>query len=237
MKKIYSRSLWVVVILFCFAFIFSVSCMKKPLSSEIKSENPSGVFSQQNHPSTTLNRLLKKLTLPEYITYNPPQTMMKDLAQKIDLRLLAAAQLEKIKRKVAEGALSGDVGGAKDVNIMDLLEADLEGDGSFSITPPGVVEQAVSANSNLWTWMVTPLQEGDHRLTLKLSIVLQKKSLNEPRLLKTIDTMVSVVAPPPPPFPKKIMEFIGNNWLWICLLFLIPLFGFLLENKSKAKKR
>ncbi len=237
MKKIYGRTLWMVLSLFCFVLIFSESCMKKPLSSEIKPGYSGSEFSQKSHPSTTLNRILRKLALPENIAYNPPQTMMKGLAQKVDLRLTVAAQLEKYKKQIADGALNGEVGGAKDVTVLDLMEADLDGNGAFNITPPGVVEQTVSPQSNLWTWMVTPLQEGDHRLTLKLSIILQKKNKNEPRVLKIFDNVVTVVAPPPPPFPHKVMEFLSNNWLWICLLLLIPLVGFLLENKAKTKKR
>jgi hypothetical protein len=181
--------------------------------------------------------VLKDLKDQGSIVYNVPATMTRDFPQKVELRLSIQKSMEELKKKIMNSGLLGVDTKKNDAVVTDVMSAQLIGDSSFQISPAIALNQSIVPDGNSWNWIVTPRQEGRHNLVLKLSAIVQIKGQSEPRLITTMDNVITVVAPPFS-LSEAILSFLKDYWLWILILLLavILLAGLLRGQKPLAAK-
>lgn len=221
--------------IFSLAFFFCQSCHVKQMKSA--GRIPVGYHPKVHHDyiqPISLEDTLKDLKDQGSIVYNVPSTMTRDVPQKVELRLSIKKSMEELKNKIIKSGLLGVESEKNGVVVTDVMSAQLIGDSTFQISPAIGLNQSVVSDMNIWNWTVTPLQEGRHNLVLKLSVVVQMKDKNEPRLITTMDNIITVL---PPPFSliEATMNFLINNWIWILFILLafLLLIGLLRGQKPR----
>lgn len=207
--------------IFSLVFIFCQSCHLKQLKSA--SRIPVGHEPRIHHDfpqPTSLEDLLKDLKNQGAISYSVPSTMTRDVPQKVELSLSIKKAMEELKKSIVQSGLLGTDPAMKDAVITDVMAVQLIGDSTFQISPSIGLRQSILPEKNVWNWTVTPLQEGQHNLVLKLSAIVQIKDKNEPRLITSFDNVVTVLAPPFSLIDETV-NFLKDNWAWILLVLAV----------------
>lgn len=92
-----------------------------------------------------------------------------------------------------------------------------------SITPE---EQLIESDDyTKWQWQVTPLNKGNHKLTLTVDIIYETNRKN----IKVYDDFIYVYNKDK--LTIKLLNFFKNNWEWLLSTLLIPFFIFIYNKK------
>jgi hypothetical protein len=201
-------------------FFSGPSCRMKQLRSASRIPiSHKKVVRQDYIQPISLEDMLKDLKDQGNIVYNVPATMTRDIPQKVELRLAVQKSMEELKKKIMNSGLLGVEARNNGAVVTNVMSAQLIGDSTFQISPAIALNQSVALDGNTWNWTVTPLQEGRHNLVLKLSAIVQIQGQTEPRLITTMDHVITVVAPPFS-LSEAILGFLKDYWLWILILLL-----------------
>jgi hypothetical protein len=141
------------------------------------------------------------------IAFNVPPKMRLEDTTTIQLLLSPQKTIAELRQKL-RGV--GETEGAR-IEVADVMEASLYGHAfeTRKLTPE---RQAVSNSAETeWGWDITAKQPGSQELQLVISVVLNVKGHEAPRVLdvyrRTIDVQVTM--------GSRISAFVANNWQWL----------------------
>ena len=175
-------------------------------------------------PLANVDELLKKMEFGA-VTFNSPKDMNINDSHQIQLLLSVAETTEKLKKAITE---EGERIGAN-IRVSNRMEARLSGY-SFNITATTPEIQAVSKDSRTeWRWEIHPKKQGDHRLHLTLTALLEIDGKSTPRAIRTFSKTIEVNVTA----TQKIEIFVKNNWQWLWAVILVPFVGWLWKRKKK----
>ena len=165
------------------------------------------------------------------IAFNVNTTMRLGQTYSIHLLLSPHKSVQELQQELQTTAPQGTPQGAR-ISIGPEMEARLTGQG-FGITAVTPERQSVSADANTdWQWDVTPTQEGTGVLHLTLSAILDVNHSAVPHAIQTFDRQITVQVT----WGQRLSGFVGNNWLWLWAVIVVPLAGWLWRKRSAAKK-
>lgn len=160
------------------------------------------------------------------VAFDVPKAMQLDDTSEVKLILGPGHDLKELiatLNKDAEGA---------NIRITDRMEAHLSGTG-FQITAVTPELQAVSrADITSWQWDVKATEPGHHPLHLTLTAIFDLGGSLTPRAMKTFDRTIEVNVT----FGRKIADFGRGNWQWLWATLLVPLGGWFMKKRSKARR-
>lgn len=112
-----------------------------------------------------------------------------------------------------------------DILVSEIMEAELEGH-AFKISPQGRQQQAVTYQENtVWEWMVTAIEPGAQKLSLRFFAVIKVAGSERPRRLITLNRTIKVEVT----FSQRLKSFLSwvkdVHWLWTAMLLPIGLFS------------
>jgi len=161
------------------------------------------------------------------IAFNTPNAINYYETAVIELRLGIETSIEELQGRISE---AGDIESAQ-IRVSDRMEARLTGP-NFEITAITPETQAVSRTEDTrWRWEVKPVSEGQHRLHLTLSALIEVEGSTTPRTIRTYDRMIVVDVS----FRQRVSTFVSDNWQWLWSALLIPLAGWLWQRRKKGK--
>jgi hypothetical protein len=116
------------------------------------------------------------------------------------------------------------------------MKAKLVGDG-FEVTPLSEEEQFVTDDTYTeWAWDVKPLQSGERKLNLTVTVKVIAEGLGErardiPVITRTVVVEVDPV--------YTVTSFVGDNWQWLWTAILVPIagWGWVYYSKKRAKRK
>ena len=119
------------------------------------------------------------------------------------------------------------------VRVTDRMEAYLSGF-MFHITPITPDIQAVSKKEQTeWKWEIHPKKEGEHKLHLTVTALLEVNGKNTPRTIITFDRTIIVNVTT----TQKISSFVKDNWEWFWAATLVPVGGWLWKNRKQGRRQ
>lgn len=151
------------------------------------------------------------------VAFNAPTEINIQDSRQIHLILSLAETTEALKQAVtAEGEKMGAT-----IRVSDRMEARLTG-AMFEITTITPEVQAVSkSQSTEWQWEIQSKAEGQHRLYLTLTALLDVDGHPTPRTIKTFSKAIDVKVTS----SQKIGDFFINHWQWLWAAILVPVAG------------
>jgi len=112
--------------------------------------------------------------------------------------------MEELKRSIVE---EGEKVGAS-IKVSDRMEARLSGY-MFQITAITSEEQVVSKDQRTeWKWEIHPKEEGEHRLHLTLTALLEINGNSTRRAIRIFGRYIEVYVTP----TQKLEVFLRANW-------------------------
>ena len=99
----------------------------------------------------------------------------------------------------------GDKKGIFQLHLGDLLlypqlKAELVAGSSFSVSPsPSSVQIITMDKLTIWTWYITALKPGEHKISVNISVPVSNAGTTEDFPLETIGFYVSILSPTPTP--------------------------------------
>ena len=122
------------------------------------------------------------------IAFNAPTNVNIDDSPQIQLILSLSEAVDEIKQAIIE---EGERIGAT-IRVSDRMEARLSGY-KFQITAITPETQAVSKSQRTeWKWEISPKEEGQHKLHLTLTALLEIEGHSTPRAIRTFSKIIEV---------------------------------------------
>ncbi|ANG63109.1 hypothetical protein A8C75_11915 [Marinobacterium aestuarii] len=176
-------------------------------------------------PPSNVDELLNEMEFG-VIAFNAPTDINIDDSPQIQLILSLAETIEKLKQSITE---EGEKVGAR-IRVSDRMEAQLSGY-MFQITAITPEIQAVSKlQQTKWKWEIHPKEEGEHKLHLTLTALLEIDGRSTPRAIRTFDKIIEVNVTT----TQKISLFFKNNWQWLWAAILVPIAGWLWKRRKNS---
>ena len=190
-------------------------------------ENPLSRPSPPSHdPLRNVDKLLNKMEFGA-IAFNAPGSINIEDSPQIQLILSLAETTEKLKKSIIE---EGEKIGAT-IRVSGRMEARLS-DYMFQITAITPEIQAVSKGHRTeWKWEIHPKEEGQHKLHLTLTALLEIDGHSTPRAIRTFSKLIEVDVTT----TQKTGMFFKNNWQWLWAAILVPVVGWLWKRRSKKQ--
>ncbi|MFT7224391.1 MAG: hypothetical protein ACI82Z_001948 [Cellvibrionaceae bacterium] len=175
-------------------------------------------------PSNNVDNLLNEMEFAT-IAFNAPATINIDDRPQIQLILSLSETVDVIKQSIIE---EGERIGAT-IKVSNRMEAHLSGY-MFQISAITPETQAVSKSQRTeWKWEIYPKEEGQHRLHLTLTALLEIDGHSTPRAIRTFSKIIEVNVTA----TQKFGMFFKNNWQWLWAAILIPVAGWLWKRRKK----
>ena len=150
-----------------------------------------------------------------------------DDSSQIQLILSLTETMEELKRSIVE---EGEKVGAS-IKVSDRMEARLSGY-MFQITAITSEEQVVSKDQRTeWKWEIHPKEEGEHRLHLTLTTLLEINGNSTRRAIRIFGRYIEVYVTP----TQKLEVFLRANWQWLWATILLPVAGWLWRLRRKKQ--
>jgi hypothetical protein len=189
-------------------------------------DRPSGTGPGSPPPPipSVIDDILQTLELGN-IAFNSPRTLQRGHSSVIHLVLSATESVEKLKDLITE---AGEKEGAR-IRVSDQMEAQLTGTGFRieAITPQ--VQGVSHTDVTVWQWEIEPTKLGPQSLHLTLSVLLDVKGRQIPRVIRTFERTIEVYVE----WPQKVLDFASTNWQWLWTTILIPIAGWVLRKRKK----
>jgi hypothetical protein len=155
--------------------------------------------------------------------FNAPDRATVGKSDVIEARLSVTKTARELTAEITEsGRKESDP-----LKVGDKMAATLIGGGAFDVAPSGPQDQLIShRDTTVWTWTVTPKQQGTQFLVLTFDVILSNPEGT--RRISSFVRKIDVNVAWPETFGewleygKKLFE--GLNWVWATLL--VPLAGF-----------
>jgi hypothetical protein len=80
-----------------------------------------------------------------------------------------------------------------------------------------------------WNWEIHPKEQGQHRLHLTLTALLETDGRSTPRAIRTFSKNIEVNVTT----TQQIGIFVKNNWQWLWAAILVPIAGWLWKRRKK----
>jgi len=176
-------------------------------------------------PSSNVDKLLNEMEFGA-IAFNAPTNINIDGSHQIQLLLSLASTVEELKQSIAE---EGEKVGAT-IKVSDRMEARLSGY-MFQITAITPEVQGVSKIQDTeWKWEIHPKKEGNQKLHLTLTTLLEIDGRSTSRTIRTFDKVIEVNVTA----TQKISQFFKNNWQWLWAAILLPVAGWLWKRRKNS---
>ena len=96
----------------------------------------------------------------------------------------------------------------------------------------GVRTQLPNLFKRIWKlWQVEATKEGEHRLHLTLTAILEVEGESMQRKIETFAHMITVEVTT----GQRVSRFVANNWQWLWTAILIPIVGWLWRRQRSGK--
>tara|TARA_R110001583_G_scaffold178806_1_gene335042 strand:- start:160 stop:852 length:693 start_codon:yes stop_codon:yes gene_type:complete len=175
-------------------------------------------------PPNNVDNLLNEMEFAA-IAFNAPTTINIDDSPQIQLILSLSETADMIKQSIIE---EGERIGAT-IKVSNRMEARLSGY-MFQISAITPETQAVSkSQSTEWKWEIYPKEEGQHRLHLTLTALLEIDGHSTPRAIRTFSKIIEVNVTA----TQKFGMFFKKNWQWLWAAILIPVAGWLWKRRKR----
>ena len=165
------------------------------------------------------------------IAFNKPDSMELDKAAEIQLVLSPTRSPDELSGLIEEeGAVQN-----RSVKVSDYMEATLTGD-NFTISNPTQRKLVSRSGVTEWRWDVTPTKEGQQRLHLTLSAIVNYENGEKPLEIKSFHEAIDVNVT----FKQRlwtIASAIGRNMGWLWPGLLVPAAVWLWNRRKKKKGR
>lgn len=186
---------------------------------------------------TKIAKGLMSILIPDTMELNVPEVVTVMISGDTSL----AARERVIDEFIDQQELPpADIPAVRDelIKITEIMRAELRDPSpptnpNFFIDPPGEREQKVDLygdDPTIWNWTVTPLQKGNHRLNVVVSIIFDQNGKEVPKVEEQIFKIEIVVE----------QSFLEKNWGWMVPSGLVLLGGllwlFLFRKKQKQKE-
>lgn len=169
------------------------------------------------------------MNLSQYgtIVFNVPDTLELDQTVVIHLALSPTVPLQDIERHVTEeGALKN-----RRIRISKIMTADLKGTG-FEIIPITESMQAINMEDITdWRWEVTAMKPGTRHLHLTVNTVVEIDGQERTRTIHSHSELITIHVS----MQQRISGFVAGNWKWLWSAILVPLAGWVWENRKRRK--
>jgi len=218
-----------ILVLFAILVPMSTFYPNAPLIEEIPTgtEPPITVIEPpiiESPPVITLDSLLDEMEFGT-IAFNAPTNINIGDSTQIQLILSFSEEMDELIQSIIE---EGERIGAT-IRASDRMEARLSGY-MFQITAITPETQAVSKTQRTeWKWEIYPKEEGQHKLHLTLTALLEIDGHSTPRTIRTfskiIDVNVTAI--------QKVVIFFKNNWQWLWAAILVPVAGWIWKRRKK----
>jgi len=173
----------------------------------------------------TVDRLLDEMEFGT-IAFNAPTNINIEDSPKIQLILSLSEAIDELKQSISE---EGEKIGAT-IRVSDRIEARLSGY-MFQITAITPEIQAVSKSQRTeWKWEIHPKEEGQHKLHLTLTALLEIDGHSTPRAIRTFSKIIEVNVTA----SQKLGIFFKSNWQWLWAAILVPVAGWLWKRRKKS---
>lgn len=160
------------------------------------------------------------------IAFNTPTHINIDDSPEIQLILSFDETVDELKQSITE---VGDMVGAT-IKVSDIMEAHLSGD-MFDITAIIPEKQAVSRiHRTEWKWEIHPIQGGNHKLHLTITVILEINGDSVPRTIKTFDRIIEVNVT----VIQKVGLIIKSYWQVFLTAIIIPFGVWLWKRRKKS---
>ena len=210
-------------ILVLFAVLVSVSSLFMLGGRESTGPLPN-IKSPPPPPPNNVDRLLDEMEFGT-IAFNAPTNINIGDSPQIQLILSLSEAMDELKQSITE---EGEKMGAT-IRISDRMEARLSGY-MFQITAITPETQAVSKIQRTeWKWEIHPKEEGQHKLHLTLTALLEIDGHSTTRAIRTFSKNIKVNVTA----TQKIMIFFKSNWQWLWAAILVPVAGWLWKRRKK----
>jgi hypothetical protein len=159
--------------------------------------------------------------------FNSPASM--NLGDSTEVELLVSRELS-VEELQAELEQSGELEGEQ-VRVSDTMEAQLAGVGFAiqEITP--AVQLVAGEGSTRWLWAVEATKEGQQRLHLTLSAIIDRDGRDRQYTIRTFARTLDVDVT----LQDRLNGFFGDNWQWLWAALFVPLVGWLLQRRRHRK--
>lgn len=143
------------------------------------------------------------------IIFNPPLEMTKGVKERVEIRI---ANVTRISSYLTEGLKGRGIPQHEFVRVSNDMKVELKGD-AFEINPLFIEpEQRIvdSYNYTEWAWDVTPLQPGDHNLSICVVAVIQGITdhyIDYPVMERVVHIRVD--------YNREFESFFIQEWKWI----------------------
>lgn len=112
------------------------------------------------------------------------------------------------------------------------MEAHLTGLG-FQVTAVTPELQAISQSEvTSWKWDVQATEPGHHRLHLTVTAIFDIGGSPTPRTIRTFDRTIEVKVT----FSRRVVDFGRANWEWLWAALVVPLGGWFIKRRLRARK-
>ncbi len=177
---------WKIGILVLFVGLVSVSSLFMLSIDESMIASPS-IDPLPPPTPNSVDSLLDKMEFAT-IAFNAPAIINIDDSPQIQLILSLSEAVDEIKQSIIE---EGERIGAT-IRVSDRIEARLSGY-MFQITAITPETQAVSKSQRTeWKWEIYPKEEGQHKLHLTLTALLEIDGYSTPRSIRTFSKIIDV---------------------------------------------
>lgn len=199
----------------------------KHISNKTPKKSPKSKPSKPSRKTKKVDQLLQKMTSAN-IVFNSPEKINIDETSQIQLLLSINKSIDKLKKLITEeGKKVGEV-----IKVSDRMEAHLTGR-NFKITAVTPEIQAVSGVQNTeWIWEIQPTQEGQYRLYLTLTALLDINGHSTPRTIRSFKKNINVYVTG----QQKLSMFFVSNWQWLWAAIAVPIAGFFWKRKRSFSK-
>lgn len=176
--------------------------------------NPSTSYS-----SNLIEKIVRSLEWGS-VVFNAPEKLKFEESSKINILLTPAKSEAELATE-----LRREIGRAPDkiesatVHISNRMRADLTGT-AFTIqsTTPSVIAVR-SDDVTRWGWTIAPTKSGNQTLFLTISAMIDVSGRDTPIVIKTYEKEILITISP----QQRIVDFISNNWQWLCATLLLPI--------------
>lgn len=153
------------------------------------------------------------------IAFQTPEVMSMGRAQEVELLFSLQKTVEELKSELGD-AFPTD--GAT-ISSAPVMEATLTGS-AFDILPAGPQRQAVRVEDNTsWEWSVTPQQQGNQTLKLRVFAVVNIQGIAAPMEIKTFERDIPVEVT----IGQRVGQFAMQHPELVWVALVVPLAGFM----------
>lgn len=127
---------------------------------------------------------------------------------------------------------SAEWGEWRQSGISRVRHADLGADG-FAVEPRAPALQLVDSTAGAaWEWVLTPREPGTGQVRLVLSAVAGSEGTERVHVVGAVRRDVVVE----PSTPQRISRFVGKYWVWLSLIAVLPLAGWIRERRRRVRR-